>query len=391
MATGLAALMGSVLISGCSGGPESQTPEAPPFVFRSLELRQKKANGQRDWDLTSPEARYEFNRRLVKARRPEGILYRDNKPAFEIRAERATVMNDGELVLLEGNVELQQLQGQKVLIQGDRLRWTPPKSLLVMEQRPVALDGRSKIRALRARFDQISEDLTMEGTVQLERWSTVKKQRSGAHADTVLRAHHTVWNLGNGALNARGPVLGQRRNDQHLVLQQLHAKQLTGNTLQGFIDLIAPVKVLSPKRKGHLNAATTRWNLKDDSLVTEKTFSGQLDQAKLRGDGFRIDLTQNKVQVLSACDLQQPGESLKAHQCSWNWNTNEVSAEGDVVLKRKANEQITRSQRLEGSVGKKGTVVFSSPGGAVQSELKVKGTQPGGSTATRRRSSPVSF
>ena len=115
----------ALLLAGCDANPQAGEAEAPPFVFRSLELRQKRPDGQRDWDLISPEARYEFNRRLVRASRPEGILYRNDQPSFRISAERATVVNDGELVLLEGQVQLQQLQGQKVLIKGDRLRWTP--------------------------------------------------------------------------------------------------------------------------------------------------------------------------------------------------------------------------------------------------------------------------
>jgi len=135
------ALVAALLLVGCESDQQASAPEAPPFVFRSLELRQKRADGQRDWDLTSPEARYEFNRRLVRASRPEGVLYRNDQPSFRISADRATVVNDGELVLLEGQVQLQQLQGQKVLIKGDRLRWTPATALLVMEQRPEAIDA----------------------------------------------------------------------------------------------------------------------------------------------------------------------------------------------------------------------------------------------------------
>jgi LPS export ABC transporter protein LptC len=361
-------------------------------VFRSLELRQKRADGQRDWDLISPEARYEFNRRLVRASRPEGTLYRNDQPSFRISADRATVINDGELVLLEGQVELLQLQGKKVLIKGDRMRWTPATSLLVMEQRPEAIDALTHIKASKAKLNQITEDLTLLGTVQLERWRKPEPGAAAAtKAETVVRSREADWNLRSGVLKAKGPVLGQRRDQKHTVLQQLTAQRLEGNTQQGFIDLIGPVAVVSPQRKGRLDASDTRWLFSDDALVSKAPFRASMQTSKLVGDGFRIDMAQSTVSVLSGCHLSQPKEELRARQCSWNWTTNGVAAQGGVELKRASNQQITRSERLEGTVGKKGIVTLSSPGGLVQSELKIQDDRSKSGGGTKRRSSPVSF
>lgn len=384
-------LAGSVVLVGCEAVQDRASTQAPPFVFKSLELRQKRTNGERDWDLTSPEARYEFSRRLVRANRPEGILYRDNQPSFRVSAERATVINDGQLVLLEGKVQLQQLQGQKILITGDRLRWTPPQELLVMEQRPEAIDRLTRIKSTKARLQQRSNDLTLLGTVQLERWTPKQLQKKRGHADSVVRAGRTVWNLNQGGLNSEGPVLGQRRGDGHKTLQQLHAKSLKGNTKQGFIDLIGPVRVLAPEREGELKASTTRWLIQEDALLSQHPFTAALKDSTLVGDGFRIGMGQTTLKVLKGCELSQPGDQLTANTCLWNWTTNRVSARGQVELRRKANQQVTRSERLDGNVGKKGLVVFSSPDGSVKSELKIKDDQPLSPGKSKRRSAPVRF
>ena len=120
-------------LAGCADGDAPVAVEAPPFVFRSLELEQKSSTGQKEWSLSSPEARYELNRRLVRARRPVGLLFRNGKPSFRIQSDLAQVINDGEKILLEGNVKLQQLTGSKLLIQGDRLRWRPDQGVLTTE------------------------------------------------------------------------------------------------------------------------------------------------------------------------------------------------------------------------------------------------------------------
>ena len=66
-----------LLLTGCVSEKPASTVQAPPFVFRSLKLEQKTKQGLMDWSLNSPEARYELTRRLVRARQPVGVLYRN--------------------------------------------------------------------------------------------------------------------------------------------------------------------------------------------------------------------------------------------------------------------------------------------------------------------------
>ena len=375
-----------LLLSGCQTKPDVGAPETPPFVFRSLDLRQKKPDGQRDWDLTSPEARYNVRQRLVRARNPAGVLYRNDSPAFAIRAQSAMVFNDGELVILEGQVQLQQLQGQKVLIRGDRLRWTPGQSLLVIEQRPQADDTSNRIRSTTAQLRQDTQQLTLNGVVQLAQWTGKVDKQQGP--TTVIRTGVADWNLGDGDLKARGPVLGQRREENN-TLQQLQASRLTGNTQKGVIDLIAPVQVRIPQRQGVLDALTTRWNVQEETLTSTEPFRARMEQSSLSGSSFRVNLQDTTVLVTGGCRLQQPGDQLDAERCLWNWSDDAVLAEGQVVLQRQANDQITRSQKLEGKVGQKGLVVFSAPGDKVRSQLNLEEGRPG--PQKKRKPAPVSF
>ena len=72
--------IGLALLAGCTGAGPDPTAQAPPFVFRALKLEQKNKEGLMDWSLNSPEARYELSRRLVRARQPVGVLFRNGKP-----------------------------------------------------------------------------------------------------------------------------------------------------------------------------------------------------------------------------------------------------------------------------------------------------------------------
>ena len=372
-------LLATGLVSGCRESSEASRSEAPPFVFRSLDLNQRRPDGQRDWDLTSPEARYELNSRTIRARRPKGILYRNNKPNFSISADLATVLNDGELVVLEGSVQLKQLQNRPILIQGDRLVWRPELSTMVMNQRPEALNSDSRLATQSLTFVQSSNRLEFTGPTRLYRWEN--KRSDDQTAETVIEATDGVWNLETGRFQAEGPIRAKRSSGR-----RLSASGLSGNTRQKLLDLKSPVEVVLEDERGTVSAGQTRWLYGTKQLKSSAPFLADLSDGKIRGDGFAIDERTTTAIIPTACRLEQPGESLKANRCSWNWKEERVVAEGDVELRRDQLNQITRASRLEGTVGKDGALRFGSPGERVRSRIRVESE----STQQPRRP-PVSF
>ena len=384
--------LGSLLLIltmvGCQESPSPQKKSSVPFVFKSLELRHKQADGSRDWDLNSPLARYELGSRVVRARNPEGVLYKENKPSFEVSAQAATVLKDGETVLLEGNVKVQQLKGEKVLITGDRLRWTPNESKMVIEQRPQALDNLSRITAKTVLFQQLTQEIVFKGPTKFERW---KEKRNDNHEPSiVIRGRNGSWNLDSGNLKAMGPILGHRIVSKSDIPQQLTATRLQGNTKKGYLDLIKPVTLTIPEQKASLLAQTTRWKFNSEKIESNKPFTATQERSTYRGDRFKVDLARTEVEIPQKCELSQPGEQLRADKCIWNWSTEEVQAIGDVILKREANNQITRSDKLEGRIGDEGTVSFSSSGSKVRSQLTIEEAKEK-SILSSKSSPPVQF
>ena len=374
---------------GSSTGNRSETVAPPPFVFRKLELEQKKTSGDIDWKLSSPEARYELSRRLVRAKKPVGILYNNNKPSFEIRADFAVVVNDGEQVILEGDVQLQQINGQQILIKGERLRWQPQLSRLVMEQQPRAFDDRSRITATFAVLRQDTSDLTLSGPVQLDHWKG--KLALTVKPDTAVRTGKALWNLESGLFKANGPVLGQRRDQEGVVLEQLEGRELIGNTQKGVITVKSPVIVTMPRNKGLLRAKDTSWNFRQQTLSSNDPFQGLINETQINGERFLAELDQSAVVIPEGCRIQQPGELLEARKCRWNWKTDDVLATGGVRLERDENNQITEAQTLSGSVGDEGSLIFSAPGNKVRSQLSIEEQANNQDQQPQRSKPPVLF
>ena len=339
------------LLIGCVSMPDQSDDVAPPFVFRSLNLNQRRDDGSRDWDLSSPEARYDLESRTVQAQRPSSVVYRDDKPYLRISAQQATVVNDGDRIILEGSVQLQQLKGQRLLIKGDRLVWTPEDSNLVIDQTPTAVYSRSKLSAERFVLLRDMDRLLLYGPTRLLHWSEERSDETDS--DTEILGGSGSWNLQSGRLKVSGPVTA-RRNDDSV----LKASALEGDTAEQFLDLIKPVSLNLGSDRGTVSAQTTRWNYVDRQFRSAGPVEGRRKEMRMRGTGFLMDEQSSTLVVLSACRLDQPGEQLQAQRCSWNWDSQEIIAEND-------------AQHLEGRVGDDDLLQFNSTDERVRSQFRL--------------------
>ena len=365
----LALLLPLAALVGCSQRVSEQE-SVQPFVFRSLNLRQQDSQGRLAWTLSSPEARYDLSRRLAQARGLQGVIYRAGQPAYALRANSGTVLNDGEVIQLEGEASLEQLGGQPVLIRAQRVRWLPRRGLMDLDLQPEALDRQLRLTAQRARFLIPTDKLELRGSPTLERYSkpVVRSRGTAALAkgpvpEIVLVATRADWFPRSGALQAAGPIRSQRRGGQGQPPQTLTSPSLSGNTLRQQLSLSAPVRFRDPGRQAWMEAGITEILLASRQVESAAPFQGQVGRLQVRGQGFRLLLDQQTAVVTAGCRLQQPGESLQAERCRWNWQSQAVRALGDVQLRRQANQQLTRSDRLDGRLGSDGLAVFTSPGG----------------------------
>ena len=359
----LGAMALASLLAGCQGqrGPE---PAAQPFVFRSLNLQQHNLLGQPTWTLTSPEARYDLGRRVAQASRLKGTLFSNGTPRYRLSATSATVLNDGELIQLEGDLLIQRLGAQPLVIKAKRARWYPAQNLMVLDRRPVATQDKLQISSDQARFLIDQDKLELRNHPLLTR-----------HGDGKIRMKIKVssvdWFTNSGDLFATGPVRGVRKlpNKQRQVLT---APALKGNTLTQILTLVAPVKLIDVSRGAIFNAQDTQIDVRQQIIRSDQPFDGILKQSTVQGVGFQLFNASHLAVVSSHCKLEQPTDSLTANHCEWNWQSDQVKAIGNVVLKRQANNQTTKSDRIDGRLGSQGLVVLTSPGSRVKTQMSLK-------------------
>ena len=354
-------LLAVLLLLGCR--PGSVEPEvAQPFVFSDLNLQQRDRQGRLLWQIQSPETRYDISRRLAQSRQLRGVIYRQGKPLYRLTASNAVVINDGEIVQLEGPTRVQRLDPQRpALLTAQRVRWYPSQQRMEIDRDPRAVQGELELSAGLARFllDQDRLELRQQPLL-----------RRGGSEPVRLALGQVDWWPASGQLIARGPVQGERTLSDG-ARQRLTAPALRGNTRSQLIDLQAPVHLEDPSRQAVLEAQATRLDLQRRTASSDLPFSGRYGRSDLAGGGFRLDGASSTVLVLNGCQLRQPGEQLSANRCFWDWRNGQAAASGAVVLRRKAQQLETRAERLEGRIARDGFATFSTPGGQVRSQLRL--------------------
>ena len=373
----------ALLIGGCASSKPKAPPPAEPFVFKALDLEQQDSKGRPAWELRSPEARYDITRQVAQTRQPRGVIYKRGKPNITVSARSGTVLGDGQAIQLEGDVLITLLGDNPVRITGQQARWIPSRELMLIDRQPVALDRRSRISAQLATYYLDRDLIELRGQPVLEQWDGKASKAASTNKPAPLRVQTALvdWRPEQGDLKAPQQVRGLRRDKDGQL--NLTATSLNGNLREGYVDLMAPVQVRDPKRKGWLNAQQTRWLINDQLLSSDQPFQGAFNKLQGQGERFKVNLASSTVFIPEGCNLRQPGEQLTARRCQWNWPSGRFQAEGDVELRRATYQQVTRSAQLRGTIGKDGTAVFSSPGAKVNSQFTLPPQQKGGKQKSR--------
>ncbi len=376
----LAAAMALAASHGCGrpSGSDNGEESSPPFAFRRLDLQQRNKDGLPAWSLKSPEARYDIRSSVARVLRPEGVIYAKGQPLYTLASTTGTVINDGEVILMEGSIRLQRLGRNPLLISADRALWIPRESLMRFELNPRVRDPQNQLSSQSATLLIDRDLLQLRGQPQLERWSQPSPLNGAPPAsapEIIGTVREVEWHPGTGELRGQGPVSFSRRPPRGAPTrppQVLKALRLEGNTLKQLYTLHGPVAIDDPAERGWFRGGALGIDINNQRLTSAAPFQAQQGTLQLGGEALRVEGKSTTASIEGRCLLRQTGgDELQAQRCRWNWTTQAVEAEGDVLVHRPSNGQSTRAQRIEGELGPQGRVLASSPGGRVITEVQV--------------------
>jgi len=327
--------------------------------FSNITLEQADEAGQVVWQVFARQASYNESKQFATVQSPDGRLFQDGNAIYRVKAQTGEVFEDGEKILLRGQVEVTDLRNQAVLT-GDELEWRPQDAVLTLRNNVRGIHEQLRLTAQEGRLYDREQRMELEGQVlavttqdptlavrsDALTWF-MEEERVSSDRPTQIRRmiQNRVTDVASGQsaeVNLKTQLITLRRNAQVATsdpLMQVSSDEILWESNQGLLRSPQPVTVLQPQQQIVLTANQGVMNLK----------------TRL------VDLTGN-VQAIA----QRDQSSLKSDTLNWNLDTRVFQANGNVNV-RQTNPAMTATGpqavgRLENQ-----TIVLS--GGRVVSEF----------------------
>ncbi|MXW40460.1 MAG: hypothetical protein F4Z75_04790 [Synechococcus sp. SB0668_bin_15] len=365
--TGLLSVAAWPLVVGCAPTTTLETAlqDQAPHELQSFSLQHHSSETPLSLSLSSPKARHDWIRKTSVVTTPEALVHRDGVPVYKIRAQRGLLLGNNRLVQLDGLVEMVHLQEPPTVVTGERLRWDTHQGRMTMTVNLTVNREHVQVSAGRAELDFASRDLTFHDQV-------VVLDQSPQADHLRLEATTLRWNLSSGDMAAPGQVKAGQTAPGGAV-QSVQGFNLTGNSQDRWLEMQAPVQ-LQTRQAGQWRARdSVLWWLDRQQLESPGLLEARAGDLQASGRSAVLDLKQDVLTIGEACRFHQPGETLTAQQCRWNWQDRTILARGGVVVQREQYQQVTRADQLQGRLGEDNILnLTASPQGHVTMELELE-------------------
>lgn len=312
-----------------------ETRSDTQLVLNDAVLEQSNKQDNTIWRIKADNIVYSEDKQTATLDRVVGNLLQDGKIVLKISAETAEVRDNGNSILLKEEIIASDSRNGSV-INGSVMQWRPQENLLLVEDRLRGMHEEVNITANSGRYLTDRERLELEDNV-------VATTNDPA---LQLTSDRLVWNIPQNSIKSPGAITIIRYDDNQTVTDRLVGDRaevdLTRNL--AIVNQNVELVTLDPR----LQAATDSfiWNYQQRIGMTNSPIQ-ILDrdrQISLTGNGGEIDLTQQTAKLENGVrGINRQADQLYARQLTWNINTQEVEAVGNVVY-----EQADPQARLTG-------------------------------------------
>ncbi len=336
----------------------------PGLTLRDVTLEQQDENGRLVWKVYAQEVTYSPDNEYAQLVRPEGELFQDGVIIYRVSAERGTIRQNGEVILLEDNIRAEGLKNQ-MLLRGKQLEWFPEQSLLVVRNGLTGTHPQIRAQAEEAHVFNREQRMELRGKVV----ATTVVEDPRVNPWLKFQGSRLQWQWEKGHLISEQPVRVERFQQQKIT------EVFAGK--KGFVELKTKRITLTEAVQAQLltiplNMATEQaiWELEKQTITATKPIKVINPQQKVTVTSQQgvLNLAQKdmlfnqNVLVVS----QQNGSQLTANRLTWNFGTQSVLAEGAVNYQQQ-NPQISVSgERAQGNITAQTVVVdnATAPAGA---------------------------
>ena len=314
-------------------------------------LQQSNKQDNTVWKIKADNIVYSEDRQTATLDRVIGNLLQNGTVILKVSAKTGKVFDNGNSIVLEEDIIVSDPRNGSV-ITSNAVEWRPRENLLIIKGELSGIRDNLQITAGLGRYFTDLEKLEIEDNVVA----------ATTQPNLQLTSDRLVWNVGRDLVVSPGAVDIIRYDDEQIT-DRVVSDRAEVNLASKSAILERNVELVTSKPQLQVATDYLTWNYQKRIGKTDRPIQivDRDRQIGLTGNRGEIDLTQqiakldNGVRGINRLEVSE----LYARQLTWNINTQEIEAIGNVVYDQTDPPASLTGEKAKGTITDNKIVVTS--------------------------------
>jgi LPS export ABC transporter protein LptC len=335
-------LIGAIALGGCAkrnqNTDKSQDNQENRLTISDFSLEQSSNQGQLWWRLKAKQATYTIDKKIAKVSDLAGELYQDGQVVMRLTAKTADVEQDGERVILRGDVTASETRNQLV-VNSQELEWQASKDLLSIRKNISASNPQARATGQRGEYTSRQRRLEMfDQTVTIVPAENLR-----------LTTNYLLWEVDSKTISSNKTTLAERFRDNKLI-EKLTAERVAYNLDRRVADFSGQLRFNSLAQSMQVTANSGTWDVPKESIVLRDNirFTGSEPPLQISANLARWNIPQQTITASNALEIFYVKEqaNFKANQGNIDLKNNVATLSGNAQGTSTKNQANLRADNI---------------------------------------------
>ena len=327
----------------------SDTRSDTQLVLNNAVLKQ--SNQDQVWKIKADRIVYSEDKQTATLDKVVGNLLQDDEIILKISANQGTVSDNGNLILLNGDIIVSDSRNDSV-INANAIEWRPQENLLSIKDDLAGVNPNLKVTATEGKYYTDRESLSIQGNVV----ATTNQPSLQLSSDRL------VWEIPQEKITSPSAI-EIVRYDEKTITDKLTSDRAEVSLAENTVVLNKNIELITLDPQLQMATDSLTWNYQQRTGKTEQPIQivDRDRQISLTGNRGEIDLERSIAKLengVKGISQQKPSE-LYARQLTWNIDTEEVEATGNVIYEQSDPQAYLTGEKAVGTLGNNDIVVTS--------------------------------
>jgi LPS export ABC transporter protein LptC len=353
-------------LGGCLGTSKPQSTPKPSPIEAKLELdnlsfQQVDKEGKPLWKVRAKKGIYAPDKKRAKITGIDGDFYQDGQIVLHVTANTGEVEQEGEKVVLRGDVVTKETRNNLVII-GQEVEWQPKTDLLTIHDRVRANHPQLQVQADRGEYHSRQQRMDLTGKIA----AISTDPRLG------MQTEHLIWLLKDQTVTSDRSVEIQRYEGK-VITARVRANSSKTSLDRKILTLKGNVQFNGVKPPIQVAGESFSWNLNREIVTADRplTIVDPAQGVTLQSNTGELNLKANTATLAgNARGVATRNQAkLYADRLTWQMISQQLIGSGNIIYQQTEPSIRFTGDRSIGKLQDQSIVVTSDRQHQVQTEI----------------------